>query len=154
TYLPSAILLRRPNPPKLELRGPWTTELIAFGDPVIRGDLLAPGMGTSLQDSESPAALPGSTLEIQGIAEIVPGATRAFLGGDNLKSTFLSQANNAPLLHVSTHAFADVNNPENSRILFTSRDPNTPADYVFLRELDSLALDRVRLATISACDTE
>jgi CHAT domain-containing protein len=154
TYLPSAILLRRPDPPTLRLRGPWTTELIAFGNPVIRSDVFAPAISTSAQGSESPAALPGSTVEIQGIAKMVPGVTRAFLGGDNLKSTFLSQANNAPLLHVSTHAFADVNNPENSRILFTSRDPNTPADYVFLRELDSLALDRVRLATISACDTE
>lgn len=154
TYLPSAILLRRPDPPKLRLSGPWTTELIAFGNPVVRSDVFAPAIGNSLQDSESVDALPGSSVEIQGIAKMVPGATRAFLGGDNLKSTFLSQANNAPLLHVSTHAFADVNNPENSRILFSSKDTNTPADYVFLRELDSLALDRVRLATISACDTE
>lgn len=154
TYLPSAILLRRPNPSKLQLRAPWTTELIAFGNPLVRVDVFAPATRTSVQDSGSPAALPGSTVEIQGIAEMVPGGTRAFLGGDDLKSTFLSQMNTAPLLHVSTHAFADVNNPENSRILFTSKDPSTPADYVFLRELNSLTLDRVRLATISACDTE
>jgi CHAT domain-containing protein len=68
-----------------------------------------------------------------------------FLGGE---------ANTAPILHISTHAFADGNSPENSRLLFSSKDAATPPSYVFLRELYDLDLTRVNLVTISACDTE
>lgn len=148
TYLPSAILLRRPHSLNPTFRGPWSTELIAFGDPLVRNDTFSSSMDAN------PGTLPGSIQEVKDIAQMVPGKSRTFLGADNLKTAFLSQANNAPLLHISTHAFADVTNPEDSRILFSSSRADRTADYVFLRELNYMTLDRVRLATISACDTE
>jgi CHAT domain-containing protein len=78
-----------------------------------------------------------------------------FLQSADLKQTFLSgAANSAALLHVSTHAFADVDRPENSRLLFSPDGANSEPVYVFLRELYGLDLSHVNLATISACDTE
>src|SRR5207245_1135720 len=71
------------------------------------------------------------------------------------KRLFLgAPANSGFLLHVSTHAFADVENPENSRMMFSPELRDSAPDYVFLRELYDLDLSRVKLATISACDTE
>jgi CHAT domain-containing protein len=83
------------------------------------------------------------------------GKSGLFLGPADLKGTFLAgQANSAMLLHVSSHAFTDADNPENSRILFSPQDAGGTADYVFLRELYDLDLSGVNLATISACNTE
>jgi CHAT domain-containing protein len=55
---------------------------------------------------------------------------------------------------VSTHAVADMDNPERSRLLFSPDDPAQPNSFLFLKELYDLDLRRVNLATLSACDTE
>jgi CHAT domain-containing protein len=85
------------------------------------------------------------------------GRTRLFLGADDRKSSFFNVARSgATLLHVSTHAVADMDNPERSRLLFSPDKPGESNDYLFLKELYDPELDLrdVSLATLSACDTE
>ena len=147
-YAPSAVLLRR------KLRGadrkfPWNRQLVAFGEPVIEEK---PGLTNQIA-GEAPQALPFSKEEVESIASLVPGESQLFLGGENRKSVFLSgESNSAPLLHVSTHAYADASNPEDSRLLFSSESSN--GDYLYLRELYGVNLSHVSLAVLSACDTE
>ena len=153
SYLPSAALLRRVPIPVRAVNWPWTHELVAFGDPSV-GQQTASRVPDEREGTGLPR-LQHSAEELQGIAASVGGKAQLFIQQDDLKKTFLNgTANHALLLHVSTHAFADGDNPENSRMLFSPPSPGAPPDYVFLRELYDLDLSNVRLATISACDTE
>ena len=152
TYLPTAALLRRPHVSQKCLWFPWTYELAAFGDPTVGSN----DAHESDHLKESGAQhLPFSASEIHSIATLVHGASQLFLQQRDLKKLFLSSSvNNALLLHVSTHAFADGDSPETSRLLFSPATSIGVPDYVFLRELYELNLEGVRLATISACETE
>jgi CHAT domain-containing protein len=134
------------------LRFPWMQELIAFGDPSIPGPDRAK---QSFDNSGSLAALPYSAEEIESIASVARGRSEIHLGTADLKSAFMAgQSRRAPILHLSTHAFADADIPENSRILFSPQEADGVPDYLFLRELYDLDLREVNLATISACNTE
>jgi CHAT domain-containing protein len=152
TYLPSATLLRRIETDR-RLRGPWTRELVAFGHPNVSDHRSA----NKMSKMESPAiqSLPNSAREIEDISRLTRGTSRLFLQNEDRKANFLSgPANSALLLHVSTHAFADVDRPEDSRLLFSSNEADLGSSYVFLRELYAMDLSNVDLATISACDSE
>src|SRR4051794_14777901 len=152
SYLPTAALLRR-EPRRAKLHMPWTRELVAFGDPAShRESADFEPMGGGGADT---AALPYSSKEVESISAMASGKTELFLGSKDLKSSFLGgKADGAMLLHVSTHAVADADNPENSRLQFSASDPQAAPDYVYLRELYGLELEGVDLATLSACDTE
>ncbi len=152
SYMPTAAILSRPRPSKKRFWFPWTHELAAFGDPSVSSNRLL-----DAQESENSGSqrLPFSAQEILSIADLVNGRRELFLQQRDLKKFFLSPAvNDAFLLHVSTHAFADGDSPENSRLLFSAEVADRGPEYVFLRELYDLHLNGVRLATISACDTE
>jgi CHAT domain-containing protein len=58
------------------------------------------------------------------------------------------------LLHVSTHAVADMDDPERSRLLFSPDERGQPNNYVYLKQHYDLDLRGMSLATLSACDTE
>jgi len=58
-----------------------------------------------------------------------------------------------PLVHFSTHAVVDLENPERSRILLAPPAAGRPSDYLFEEEAYSLNLKGVDLVTVSACDT-
>jgi CHAT domain-containing protein len=162
TYLPSAVLMRRTFADH-RVYGPWTRELVAFGDPVIRTEQPENRANDDRidvnNDRQAVHSLPYSATEIEDISHLTRGASLLFLRQEDLKQTFLTgAANSAPLLHVSTHAFADGDRPEDSRLLFSAENAEESVDtapaYVFLRELYDLDLTHVNLATISACDTE
>jgi len=153
TYLPSAALLTRGAAPELQrFQFPWRRELTAFGDPPVfsgSGDLLAGANEQRLGD------LSGSAEEIQEIARMSAGRTEVFLGPADRKQNFLDAIQRNPfLVHVSTHAVADMDNPERSRLLFSSEQTGQSNSYLFLKELYDLDLSSVSLATLSACDTE
>jgi CHAT domain-containing protein len=152
SYLPTAALLLRVPAPESGLRFPWTLEFVAFGNPVLPERLATSetfGAPASLQ------RLPYAAEEIQSISKMVRGRAELFLGTADLKRVFLAgKAHRAPIMHVGTHAFADADNPESSRILFSPENSNGAADYLFLRELYDLDLREVDLATLSACNTE
>jgi tetratricopeptide (TPR) repeat protein len=153
TYLPSAVLLLRGALQRNWGIGfPWQHELLAFGDPSVVGS----GESTLLSErSGNLGALPSSADEIRGIARMSAGRAQLFLGPADRKPTFFKAARSgASLLHVSTHAIADMDNPERSRLLFSPDQPGQLNNYVFLKELYDLDLRGVSLATLSACDTE
>jgi CHAT domain-containing protein/Flp pilus assembly protein TadD len=155
TYLPSAVLLLRGARQNASAIGyPWQPQLVGFGNPAV----VAGGESslTTLRQSGS-AALPASGEEIRAIAGMTSGRTRLFLGPDDRKRSFFDATRyGAVLLHVSTHAVADMDNPERSRLLFSPDKPGESNDYVFLKELYDPELDLrgMSLATLSACDTE
>lgn len=155
TYLPSAVLLLRAGEQAMqELGFPWQRELLAFGDPAVTGN----GESTLLSERSgegTPRALPNTAAEIRGIAHLSAGRTQLYLGAADQKAQFFDAARDGvPLLHVSTHAIADMDNPERSRLLFSPGQPGEANDYVFLKELYDLDLRGTDLATLSACDTE
>ena len=152
SYLPTAAILRRAPATKTGLRFPWMRELVAFGNPTIQERSAMPG---GLENSGGLQALPYSGEEIRSISNMARGRAALFLGSADVKSAFLTDnAHSAAILHVSTHAFADADTPEDSRILFSPETMNGTADYVFLRELYDMDLRGVDLATLSACNTE
>ena len=154
TYMPSAVLLLRGALERKRAFGlPWERELVAFGDPAVVGNgessLLASRSGENLQ------SLPSSGDEIRSIAAMSAGRAKLYLSEADQKTQFFNSARNgAPLLHVSTHAIADMDNPERSRLLFSPDEPGQPNNFLFLKELYDLDLRGVSLATLSACDTE
>ncbi len=155
SYLPSSSILLRPEPAhEHSWHWPWKRGLLAFGDPTIasRTDLR---LSEVLPGEELRQPLPTSAGEVQAIARFGPGRSEVHLGADDLKKYLLSgNAKGVPLLHLSTHATADLDNPERSRILFSSENKDARPDYLFLREVYDLDLRGVELATLSACDTE
>ncbi|MCU1254050.1 MAG: Tetratricopeptide 2 repeat protein, partial [Candidatus Angelobacter sp.] len=154
TYMPSAVLLLRgamENAPST--RWPWQQQLVGFGDPAVIGG--GDSSLTSAPRGEIARSLPASGEEIRGIARMSGGRTKLFLGQEDRKQTFFDSAHSgAALMHVSTHAVADMDDPERSRLLFSPDEPGQPNNYLFLKELYDLDLRGVSLATLSACDTE
>lgn len=145
SYLPTADLLT-PARTQHSWRLPWQRELAAIGDPVTsstnaRRDALNIGEWQRL---------PHAAEEIRAISSIVHGRADQHLGADARKTYIRS----TPLLHLSTHAAADMQDPERSRILFASNDGSGGFDYLFLREIYGMNLKGVDLVTVSACDTE
>ena len=151
SYLPTAALLeRRHSSPKIYF--PWTRELVAFAEPSTGNQTRD---ADAVLDASADPPLPYSGLEVKQIAAMTNGKSDLLVGPADSKSSFFNGlANSALLLHVSTHAVADADNPENSRLLFSPDAESGPAEYVYLRELYDLDLSQVNLATLSACDTE
>jgi CHAT domain-containing protein len=126
--------------------------LVGFGDPSIVGS----GESSLTTTREiGGSALPGSGEELRMIAKMSAGKTRLFLGPQDRKKSFFQSAHSGEaLLHVSTHAVADMDDPERSRLLFSPDENGQPNNYLFLKELYDLDLRGTSLATLSACDTE
>jgi CHAT domain-containing protein/tetratricopeptide (TPR) repeat protein len=154
TYMPSAVLLLRGAMQNASsTRLPWQQQLVGFGDPAVIGG--GESSLTSVPRGEITGSLPASGDEIRGIARMSPGRSKLFLGPDDRKQAFFQSAHSgAALLHVSTHAVADMDDPERSRLLFSPDEPGQPNNYLFLKELYDLDLRGMSLATLSACDTE
>ncbi|HEY2363410.1 MAG TPA: CHAT domain-containing protein [Candidatus Angelobacter sp.] len=154
TYMPSAVLLLRGAMQNASAtRLPWQQQLIGFGDPAVIGG--GESSLTSAARGEISRSLPASGDEIRGIARMSAGRSKLFLGTDDRKQTLFASAHSgAALLHVSTHAVADMDDPERSRLLFSPDEPGQPNNYLFLKELYDLDLRGTSLATLSACDTE
>jgi CHAT domain-containing protein len=154
TYLPSAVLLLRGALKNASAtRFPWQQQLVGFGDPAVIGS--GESSLTSAPRGQSQGSLPASGEEIRTIARMSAGRTMLFLGPEDRKHSFFESARSgAALLHVSTHAVADMDDPERSRLLFSPDEPGQPNNYLFLKELYDLDLRGMSLATLSACDTE
>jgi CHAT domain-containing protein len=121
---------------------------VGFGNPLFSSEALpGPGSGSELA---------GSAGEVAAIARMLPGRSRVFLGPANRQEMLRSElVSETPVLHLATHATADPENPERSRILFSpARGGAGAADYLFLKRVYDLNLRDVDLVTLSACETE
>ncbi len=147
SYTPTAATLLHQHEPSSWLRWPWQTELRVFADPVFSE--------SALDDVEAVRRGVRSTrAEASLIAGELSGRTIFYLGADNQKRYLLGRGEQAPLLHLATHAFADATAMEQSRIVFSpASSGSTAADYLFLNEAYELPLAGVELAVLSACDT-
>ncbi len=148
SYLPSASLaIHAAESPGW--RGPWSRVVTAFADPVYG---TAPA--GSLYAAEL-VPLAGARQEAIDVAAIVGGKRDLHIGVDDRKS-YVAPANQAPapVLHFATHAIADLEDADRSRLVFSSATANGPADFLFAKEIAALNLHGTRLVTLAACDTE
>lgn len=146
SFLPSARFVAMPKMMGQRWLFPWNQQMTAFGNPPLSSS-------DALAAKEGWQPLPASEKEVRGIAGILPGRAEIHLGADARKTYLVNhRPKRAPLLHFSTHAMVDAENPDRSRILLAA-DSSNGADYVFLDEVYSLDLKNVDLVTVSACDT-
>ncbi len=114
-------------------RTPWANELVAIANPPVPDS----------RSDEITSPLPASIEEVNAISKLLPGRSQIHTGEDARKKYL---GNDAPLLHLATHAVVDPDNPDLSRILLA----NGP---LFQREVYDLDLRGIDLVTLSACDT-
>jgi CHAT domain-containing protein len=154
SYLPTAAMMVRGAPQEKSWRFPWNRQLVAFGDPIVSSQSSAKPPA-ALAEDEIPGRLPKSADEVQTIARMVQGRAEIHLGTDDLKKYLLQgRATGVPMLHLATHATADLDNPERSHMVFSPENTAETLDYLFLKEIYDLDLRGVELTTLSACDTE
>jgi CHAT domain-containing protein/tetratricopeptide (TPR) repeat protein len=147
SYAPTAAMLFRPSGKRPRFVPPWTLELRAFADPVFGSAALDEAASVRMR-------LMSTAAEAKGIASELGGSSVLHLGADDRKR-YLYTTPPAPILHIATHATADENAMEQSRILFSPASARlSGADYLFLKEAYALPLQGVELAVLSACDTE
>jgi tetratricopeptide (TPR) repeat protein len=147
SYLPSAQFLRRQGDIGSRRLFPWRTQLAAFGDPPVAA-------ADAFAASERWQPLEASADEVNGIAQLLPGRSRIYLGANARKRYLMGGGvEGVPLVHLSTHGVVDPENPDRSRILLAPDSPSAPLDYLFEGEVYDLDLKGVDLVTISACDT-
>ena len=148
TYVPTSALLTREAPDAPAWLPPWRLQLRAFADPVFASAALDDPM-------LSRTALPSTATEVRQVASQLGGAAALHLGRDDRKKYLLDvTAERAPVLHLATHARADTDALEQSRLVFSADDDSNAADYLFLNEAYELPLAGVEIAVLSACDTE
>ncbi len=151
SYLPTAALALAPHRGTSRWAAPWQTVFEGFADPLPA----SPGLEGDLYPSDRRGVLSSSAAEIESAASLLGGSSLLNSGAQNRKQTFLSDSVRArPVLHLATHAIADMDDPDRSRILFSPPAPGAPAEYLFAREIYSLNLRGLSLAVLSACDTE
>jgi len=148
SYAPTAAMLFRKPVAQGAWFPPWTPEFRGFGDPRFASAALDATASLHMR-------LAASAEEVRTIASQLGGRSVLHLGADDRKAHLFDAAEQAPVLHLATHAVADVNAIERSRILFSpAGGSKQSADYLFLKEAYDLPLQQVELAVLSACDTE
>lgn len=91
--------------------------------------------------------LPSSADEIKGLSG------RSFYNFDASKGRFMENMNQFPVVHLATHAVADLSDPAKSFIAFYPDGQDTLDDRLYLEELYGLRMDSTRLVIMSACET-
>ena len=144
SYAPSASLSGHTRPLPAGVRWPWQPALAGFGDPQA---------GAGSNEGRAWPPLPHSRTETNRVAGITGGKSVVHLGPDARKAE-LAAAVRYPLIHLATHAQADLQDPERSFILLAPASPKTQLwDYLFSKEVSALPLGKTDLVTLSACET-
>jgi len=163
SYSPSASILD----PKLRKKEKMTPEgkLLAFGNPDF-GKFSQKGFGAVMDTTaeslrlniasggripEVLSPLPKSEEEIDGIASIMqPSLT--YKGANAKEKYFKQKAGGYPFLHLSSHGFADENQPMYSYIVFAQDGDPKEDGFLYAYEVFNLKLN-AELVTLSACET-
>lgn len=80
-------------------------------------------------------------------------AGRQYTDRGATKENFLKLLNQYPVIHLATHAVADMEDPDASYIAFYPASGMRAEDFLFLGELYGLRMDSCKLVVISACET-
>jgi CHAT domain-containing protein/tetratricopeptide (TPR) repeat protein len=154
-YVPSAgVLLRRGWGRQRGWRMPWHNQVAAFADPALHRSGAALVEARSA-NPDSYARLPHAEQEARFVASASSGKAELHVGSDAQRKSLLAVLDHRfATLHISTHATADYNDPERSRILLAPSSDQESADFLFLREIYSLDLKAFEMIVLSACDTE
>lgn len=99
--------------------------------------------------SQNPLSLYGTASELNEVHKYMDGTF--FYGKNATESKFKSLAPNYKIIHLALHGGADVKNPGNSKIFFTSGGDNEDG-ILFDYELYALQL-KANLTILSACET-
>ncbi len=91
--------------------------------------------------------LPDSKMEISSLGG------KQYSDSQATKEAFLKSLNQFPIVHLATHAVADMHDPSASYIAFYPASGIRSDDCLFLDELYSLRMDSCQLVIISACET-
>lgn len=153
SYLPSAALLSASSETQLTSQPrwllPWQTSFEGFANPQ------PAAAGNAIYPTDPRDLLTSSKLEVSSAAQLTSGHASLHVGMENSKRAILRIPPRAlPVLHLATHAVADSDDPDRSRILFSPPNSGAPVDYLFAREIYGMNLRRVGLVMLSACDTE
>ena len=144
SYAPSAGLSHSSKAPAPRFRWPWQPSLAGLADPEA---------GSGAGDGRAWTSLPHARAEANRVANIVGGKTEIYLGLDARKVNLIP-ASSYPIVHLATHAQADLQDPERSFILLAPSSPKTQQyDYLFSREVSAGSFAKTNLVTLSACET-
>ncbi|MGH3115560.1 MAG: CHAT domain-containing protein [Gaiellales bacterium] len=157
-YAPSATVvhnLRELGPRKEDW--PAATEFVGFGDPAFADDLSSAGAdGAARGLAVTP--LPGTRLEVEGIAGGFDGRATVFLGDEATESQAKSATSDCRFLHFATHGILDDTNPLYAGLLFAppragaTTDTAQLDDFLQVYEIFGLRLS-AEVVVCSACQT-
>jgi CHAT domain-containing protein len=142
SYAPSLRYAARATPRRL--RAPWRLQAVGVGA-VEGGDWLIPG-------DRDLGNLPGARRELDSLRSALPGRVDLRVGREATPARLLDALRDARILHVATHAVADLEDPGRSRLLLARGESGS--SYLFLPGLEGGAWPQVELAVLSACETE
>jgi CHAT domain-containing protein len=84
----------------------------------------------------------------------ISGLTGAqYIDSQATKAIFIKNLNHYSILHLATHAVADLDNPSSSFVAFFPASGLRSEDFLFQEELYGLTMDSCQLVVISACET-
>jgi CHAT domain-containing protein len=101
---------------------------------------------TAIKYCDEKDFLPNSFTEVTNIA-----AAKTFINHQANKKAFTDNYKNYDIIHLATHAVADLKNPEKSYIRFSNK--NTEDDKLYLFEFTPGVLKNTSLVVLSACDS-
>lgn len=88
--------------------------------------------------------------EAQAISDHIGG--KYFLANEATETRFKNEAQNYRIIHLAMHAFADDENPMNSKLVFTNQNDTTDDGYLHAFELYNMQLN-AEMVVLSACNT-
>jgi CHAT domain-containing protein/Tfp pilus assembly protein PilF len=127
--------------------------LLAFGDPRYGEGPASPAAdGWMLARAQSLVPLPATRKEVESIAALYPGTSRAYLGPAATEARAKAEMPQARLLHFACHGLLDARFPLDSALALS---PGENGDNGLLQAWE--VIERVRLdadlVTLSACET-
>jgi len=123
--------------------------LFAMGDPAVENRAAAT---QAIAREGTFDALPGARMEVQTLGKIYGERSRIYVGADARESRFKTEAGNARVLHLATHAVLNNASPLYSYLLL-ARDPGGTDDGL-LEAHELLAMNlNAELVVLSACET-